>query len=348
MANRWPDNNFNDSEVSNVFQLAQTFELHCAQVYEHAASHPEDAASAEYVMQLALQAYRTVHSLHMQKLESSYWDLSTATAQLESKISEFHKERKLPSSEHISPLDEHLDTVSPPLSDQINGTPDSTLGRVITSEYDDDDDDDESDSDWEESKEESDDDYYEYNEGSDCDSELDIIMEADEVDIVENSEAEEFTKNPAPEVSNGEEIEHCTEDKEAQSPVPALLDQAAMHDRITAALRAMAIKEETPDRTPQTQPETHADDAKLYTVPTSTDDGHSEATTVRLDSNPAESLKTSTTLAGVGETRTNIDVTHLHRKLSAQTTPKGTPRRLKTVCYKYIRKAMVPIRGQAH
>ncbi|KAJ5626440.1 hypothetical protein N7528_003867 [Penicillium herquei] len=346
MANQWPDNTFNDSELSNVFQLAQTFELHCAQVYEHAASHPQDAASADYVMQLALQAYRTVHSLHMQKLESSYWDLSTATAQLESKITEFRKERNLPSSEHILPVDEPLDTISPPLSDQMNTTPDSTAGRFITSEYDDDDD--ESDSDWEESEEESDDDYYEYNEGSDCDSELDIILEADEVDIVEDTEAENFAKTQAPEVFKEEETEPSTEDKEAQPPVPALLDQAAMHDRITAALKAMAIKEDS-DQPPPTQAEPHTDDAKLYTVPTSTsDDGHSEATTVRLDSNPVESLKTSTTLAGVSETRTNIDVTHLHRKLSAQTTPKGTPRRLKTVCYKYIRKAMVPIRGKAH
>ncbi|KAJ6007287.1 hypothetical protein N7540_011263 [Penicillium herquei] len=344
MANQWP-NTFNDSEVSNVFQLAQNFELHCAQVYEHAASHPSDAASADYVMQLALQAYRTVHSLHMQKLESSYWDLSTATAQLESKITEFRKERSLPSSEHISPLDEHLDTVSPPLSDQINTTPDSALGCLIMSEYEDDED--ESDSDWEESEEESDDDYYEYSEGSDCDSELDMIIEADEVDIVEDAETEKFAENQEPEGSKQGETEPCTEDKQAQPPVPALLDQAAMHDRITAALQAMAIKE-NPDQAPPTQPEPHADDAKLYTVPTSTDDGHSEATTVRLDSNPVESLKTSPTLACVGETRTNIDVTHLHRKLSAQTTPKGTPRRLKTVCYKYIRKAMVPIRGKAH
>jgi hypothetical protein len=156
-----------DSNLNDVFQLAQTFESHCAKVYDHASSHPDGAASADYVMQLVSQAYRAVHSLHMQKLASSYLDMGAATAALQIKATEYRESREVSPDRKTAHLPAAGNTI-------LN----ANFGE------------DEEDADWKEAGGAERHERYEYSEGSDADSE---------------SESEELANTPRIEVSRPHE-----------------------------------------------------------------------------------------------------------------------------------------------
>lgn len=351
MTSQWPIHQWDDSNVEDVFQLAENFELHCAQVYDHAASNPKDAASADYVMQLALQAYRTVHSLHMQKVASSYCNIDVAAAALESKVAEYRK------SQQISPcqqptLDECVNDDSSPLDQQIIPNPGNALEDLMGSDLEDD----ESGSDWEESDEESDDDYYEYYEGSEAESDLDDIVQADGEEDLEDNEVEEVQPVTIAhpilnlETRNSED----TTTKTQSLPSSSILRDTKMNDSILAALQNLGIGEsnQTPP-VPEPAPAPASTETQIEppntasTVPLS-DDTHSETTAVQTQSNHEPSRQSSTTVGGIDTVQSAMETGRGYEKSPIQVNSDKIPRRLKTVCYKYIRRAMVPIRGKVH
>lgn len=352
MTSQWPDNTWDDSNVEDVFQLAQNFELHCAQVYDHAASNPKDAASADYVMQLALQAYRTVHSLHMQKVASSYCNIDVAAAALESKVAEYRKSQQDSPCQQPT-LDECVKHDSSALDQQIIPAPGNTLEDLMGSDLEDD----ESDSDWEESDEESDDDYYEYYEGSEADSDLEDVMQEDGEEDLEENAVEEVqsitTDRPALNLQtrNSEDITTKT----ASLPSSSILRDAKMNDSILAALQNLAIGE--PNQTPpapapapvpapaSAEPQMEPPNTASTVPPSET---HSETTAVQTQSNREPSRQSSTTVGGIDTVQSAMETGRGYEKSSIQVNPDRIPRRLKTVCSKYIRRAMVPIRGKAH
>ncbi|KAJ5272342.1 hypothetical protein N7478_007467 [Penicillium angulare] len=349
MANQWPRyDELDSSNLQDSFQLAREFELHCVKVFDHAARHPSDAASADYVMQFAAQAYQAVHSLYIQRLSSSYWDLKVATSELESRAIDYREGR-----ESLIPNNTHPCKVPPPLDHQekenlaidVNETiPPSDIGKEECYEEQEEEES-EDDDDWEESEEETDDEYYEYYEGSDADSELEELATVDTHNIATHSSA----KDPV----EDHKIPHIVSTSERalpKDPTPpsttSILQDQAMHDRITAALQQIFIPLEDPNQTSLERTETqttHTSHPPVYTItPPVTppaDDTQSEATAAQTQSNQESAQEASAI------NRKSFDAGPLHRKLTSGS-PNGMPRRLKTVCYKYIRRAMVPIRGK--
>lgn len=359
MATSWPEHTFTDTNFKDVSQLAHVFELHCAKVYDHAANHPDQAASADYVRQLVSQAYRAVHSLHMQSMASSCLDMEIATETLENKAIEYRRSREmLPANE---PNPSKVETVAETKGDNAS----AGLEALLTGDYEENE---EEDSDWEESEEETDDEYYEYCEGSDAESEMDEyereeIMESPNSQSTLRIQDPKMTENithTAPEGNDTRENQEqqqeqkhfAKDDSPSPSPPPvSIVQDQEMHDRITAALRTLPLPcheselEEIP-----LERVTHIDRPMTHSTESPTDDERSEATAVQTESNQETQCTTSaTTTAPTGDVvrKPSFDATRLHRKLS-RSSPAGLPRRLKTVCYKYVRRAMVPIRGQAH
>ena len=251
MTATWPQHALDDRKFADVFQLAQNFELHCAKVYDHAVTHPDCAPSADYVMQLVSQAYRAVHSLHMQKIATEYLDTNTATAALEKNAKEYHERCELSSADKNEPMEASA------AEEPAQAVPSLGLMDILTEEFDEDDE--EEDEEWEESDEETDEDdeYYEYCEGSDSDSEMEALAEISESEQKNPLEGRQqageaptknFTKIP----------EHQTTAKDTPPPISIFKDQA-MHDRITAALQNLSFTQAEPEDAPLARVETHVD-----------------------------------------------------------------------------------------
>lgn len=399
MATSWPEHTLVDSNFKDVSQLTQVFELHCAKIYAHAANHPDHPASADYVRQLVSQAYRAVHSLKMQHMASSCLDLEVATATLDNKAKEYFQGPEL-----LSPVPDAKPCEAGPET-EINTEIDENEVRVgledlLTADFEDEDE--EEDSDWsEESDSDEDDDYYEYCSGSEAELDLDEleavartskfqnaqsalqaeieekqnaiieekVLEAN--DIIANQQQDPVTTTTTSTMPMGIPMPIPEIEPETPTPPPvSIIQDQAMHDRITAALRTIPLPcheselEEIPlarietETLPLARMETHTLPlARVQTHRPTTNstlsptDDTSEATAVQTEESSPETCTTSVTapaaVSVVGERKPSFDATRLHRKLSMRSSSAGgLPRRLKTVCYKYVRRAMVPIRGQ--
>lgn len=390
MATSWPEHTSIETNFKNAFQLAEVFELHCAKIYAHAANHPDHHASADYVRELVSQAYRAVHSLNMQNTASSLLDLQVATATLDDKAKEYcpvstSKTLPLPTGGEINGNE---NTVTPGLKD------------LLTGEYEDEDE--EEDSDWEESEEDTDDEYYEYCSGSDAeldDDELEAVARTTSFQqtiqeekksnanpTLNTNSTSKPTPNPNPNPStslstteetspNQDKIDSKKEESidvtkdETPSPQPvSIIQDQAMHDRITAALRTLPLPchESELEEIPLQRVMTHVPRPPTQsTVSPTTEDTQSEATAVQTRSNQEGTcavVETSVTAPaapvvsvtgddlgrGRQKKKDSFDAERLQRKLSMRSSPADFPRRFKTVCYKYVRRAMVPLRGQAN
>lgn len=380
----WPEHTFIDTNFKDVSQLAQVFELHCAKIYAHAANHPDHPASADYVRELVSQAYRAVHSLNMQNMASSCLDLEVAIATLDNKAKEY---RQIP---ELSPPTHDAKPAEPELELTTETTEDHTgagLKDILTGNFEDEDS--EEDSDWDESESETDDEYYEYCSGSDAEldeDELEAVARTSTLQQIQQTQSlPQSTKTPIKEEKEleeensaertgaiqeereeGEEESTLKEDSDTPSPPPvSIIQDQAMHDRITAALRTIPLPcheselEEIPlarvEEPPLTRVLTHVPRPQTRST-VSPDDTQSEATAVQTESNhdnrqcttsATAPAATTTTATAIGTRKTSFDAGRLHRKLSMRSSPANLPRRLKTVCYKYVRRAMVPIRGQS-
>ncbi|KAJ5114159.1 hypothetical protein N7456_002693 [Penicillium angulare] len=350
MANQWPEYGLDSSNLQDSFQLAREFELQCTKVFDHAARHPTDAASADYVMQFAAQAYQAVHSLYIQKLSSSYWDLKVATSELESRAIDYREGRDFQLPNHI-----HPGKVLTPLGSQendnltVDANESTSLNNTGKEDYDEEEEESEDDDDWEESEEETDDEYYEYYEGSDADSELEALATLD----TNNAAPHNAATGP----SEGPEIHQILstsegaplKDPSPPPPTTSIFQDQAMHDRITAALQQISIPLEDQNQAPIERTETQTTKIAhppVYSItPPITppaDDTQSEATAVQTQSNQEPAREPP------AMKRKSFDAVQIHHKLPSDVPPNGIPRRLKTVCYKYMRRAMVPIRGKSH
>ncbi|CAI7662958.1 unnamed protein product [Penicillium bialowiezense] len=381
MTSAWPQHTLDGRKFDDVFQLAQTFELHCAKVYDHALNHPDCAPSADYVMQLVSQAYRAVHSLHMQKTATEYLDMGTATAALEKNAKEYHERCELSSVDDNEPAE--AETADEP----VPTAPSVGLMDILTEDFGEDD---EEDSEWEESDEDTDDEYYEYCEGSDSDSEMEELAELSKIELAKPLERAKQAGDAQTKVLTKIPERQTTAIGATNPPISIFKDQA-MHDRITAALRNMSLPPDEPEETtlekvethidspktdstacpteepeqaPLVQVETHIDHPKMDTTAystdepeeapltdstaCSTDDAHSEATAVQTKSHQQTVLQHSITAPAANTRKASLDSTHFQRKLSMRSSASGLSRKFKTVCYKYAGRVMVPIRGKAN
>ncbi|CAG8416618.1 unnamed protein product [Penicillium salamii] len=335
MTTSWPDHTLDDSKFEDVFQLAQKFELHCTKVYSHAATHPDSAPSADYVMQLVSQAYRAVHSLHMQKIASAYLDSGAATAALETKAKEY---RDASSDNDIHPVEA--------VKEETPQAPSAGLVDLLNGDFEDDE---EEDSEWEESDEETDDEYYEYCEGSDSDSNSDLeeLARTSRIDLsqpFQQKSSDEQAREPtdAPQTQT-------TITKEETPPTPVSITQdQAMHDRITAALQNLTLPSEEPEDVPLTRVETYIDTSMPNCTMSPTHETHRGDTAVQIESHQEPKLEHFATAPTLNTTKSGAESVALHRKISMRSSPGGLSRRLKTVCYKFAGRAMVPVRGKVN
>lgn len=310
------------------------------------------------------KAYRAVHSLQMQKIATEYLDMSTATAALEKNAKEYHERCELPFVDNREPVQAEA------ADEPIQTAPSVGLWDILTEDFDEDD---EEDSEWEESDEDTDDEYYEYCEGSDSDSEMEALAEVSNIELAKPLERTKHAGDAQPQVLT-KMPEHKTASIGATKPPTSIFKDQAMHDRITAALRNMSFPPDEPEEAPLARVETHIDHPKMDTTAYSadepedaplvrgqthierpktdstaysTDDAHSEATAVQTKSHQQTILQHSTT-APVNNTRkASVDSAVLQRKLSMRSAS-GLSQRLKTVCYKFAGRVMVPIRGKTN
>lgn len=360
MESQWPEPSFVSGEFKDVFQFAQTFELHCAKVYDHAAKYPDGAASATYVMDLVSQAYRAVHSLHMQKMATWYLDQDTATASLQSKAMEYRETQELPPSDNTEAVASAEDVDE----DQRE----ATVRRDIENFFSHDLEEDSDDSDWDESSEEdSDDEYYEYNEESEEeDEDLRGIRRTQRVRTIQEVPEDDLPEmNQSPPINLTAPKNADTTDDAAFTPPIMSPEEQAAHDRITAALERISAKFEDADPVPVARVQTRTK-IPLQQTPPPTDGSQSEATTIRAEStgdplsppqtaiergSSAPGTTSAAPVAPVLELKASYDgtgVTVAQGSLSRRASVAVLPRRIKTVCHRYVRRAMLPIRGKAH
>ncbi|KAJ5371087.1 uncharacterized protein N7496_007179 [Penicillium cataractarum] len=357
MESQWPEPSFVSGEFKDVFQFAQTFELHCAKVYDHAAKYPDGAASATYVMDLVSQAYRAVHSLHMQKMATSYLDQDTATASLRSKAMEYRETQELPPSGHTEVVASAKDADEDQSEENVRRDIENFFSRDLEEDSDD--------SDWDESSEEdSDDEYYEYNEESEEeDEDIRGIRRTQRVRTIHEVPEDDLPEmNQSPPINLTAPKNADTTDDAAFTPPIMSPEKQAAHDRITAALQRISAKFEDADPVPLAR----RTKIPLQQTPPQTDDSQSEATTIRAEStcDPLSPPQTATErgssapgtasaapVAPTLERKASYDgtgVTAAQGSLSWRPSVAVLPRRIKTVCHRYVRRAMLPIRGKAH
>ncbi|OOQ88072.1 hypothetical protein PEBR_14823 [Penicillium brasilianum] len=360
MESQWPEPSFVSDEFKDVFQFAQSFELHCAKVYDHAAKHPDGAASATYVMDLVSQAYRAVHSLHMQKMATWYLDQDTATASLQSKAIEYRETQKLLPSGHAEVVASTEDIDEDQREDTVRKDIENFFSHDLEDESDD--------SDWDESSEEdSDDEYFEYNEESEEeDEDIRGIRRMQRVRTIQELPEDDLPEmNQSPPINIAASKNADTTDDAAFTPPVMSPEEQAAHDRITAALQRISAKFEDADPVPLARVQTRTK-IPLQHTPPPTDDSQSEATTIREEStrDPLSPPQTATERgsSAPGMTSTAPVAPALERKasydgtgvivvqgsLSRRASVAVLPRRIKTVCHRYVRRAMLPIRGKAH
>jgi hypothetical protein len=316
-------------------------------------------------------------------------DLEVATATLDNKAKEYSQGPGL-----LSPVHDAKPCEPEPETEIHTETNENEvrvgLEDLLTGDFEDEDE--EEDSDWsDESDSDEDDEYYEYCSGSEAELDLDELEAVARTSTFQNAQnalqAEiEEKKNAIIEervleandiIANQQPVPTTTtttmpmamsipeNENETPSPPPvSIIQDQAMHDRISAALRTIPLPchESELEEIPLARMETHT--VPLARVQTrrpetnstvSPTDDTSEATAVQTEeSSPGTRCTTSVTAppavtpAGAGgmARKPSFDATRLHRKLSMRSSSAGgLPRRLKTVCYKYVRRAMVPIRG---
>jgi hypothetical protein len=361
MESQWPEPSFGSGEFKDVFQFAQTFELHCAKVYDHATRYPEGAASATYVMDLVSQAYRAVRSLHMQKMATWYLDQKTATASLQSKAIEYRETQELLPSEHTEAV-----TSAEVTTENLS---EDTVRNDIENSFNGDLEDDSDDSDWDESsEEETDDEYYEYNEESEEEEDEDLgnirrVHRVRTIHEVPEDDGPEMSQSPPINLATPKHTDNRTDDAIFTPPIMSPEEQAA-HDRITAALQRISAKFEDADPAPLARVQTRTK-FPMQQTPPHTDDSQSEATTIRPESGhdqlspPQTATERGSSAPGttnvppvalVTERKASFDGTGeqvVQGSLSRRTSVAVIPRRIKTVCHRYVRRAMLPIRGKA-
>jgi hypothetical protein len=361
METQWPEPSFGNGEFKDVFQFAQTFELHCAKVYDHAAKNPEGVASATYVMDLVSQAYRAVHTLHMQKMATWYLDQDKATASLQNKAMEYRETQE-------SLLPAHTEAVTS-AADTTEKSSEDTVRKDIENFFNGDLEDDSDDSDWDESsEEETDDEYYEYNEESEEeDKDLRDIRRVHRVRTIHEvpeDDLPESSQSPPINLATPKHTDNKTDDATFTPPIMSPEEQAA-HDRITAALQRISAKFEDAEPVPLARVQTRTK-FPLQQTPPQTDDSQSEATTIRPESGqdhlspPQTATERGSSAPGttnvspvalVTERKASYDGTGgqvAQGSLSRRASVAVIPRRIKTVCHRYVRRAMLPIRGKVH
>lgn len=153
--------------------------------------------------------------------------------------------------------------------------------------------------------------------------------------------------------NNATESQKPVEEQTPSPPPISITQDKAMHDRITAALQTLSLPCNKPEEVPLTRVETHIDCLPTNTDSTTppTDDTHSEATTVQVESRPETPQQVPqqvpAPLAARSSMRNRSLDASLERKLSSRSSS-GSLRRLKTVCHKYVGRVLVPIRGKAN
>jgi hypothetical protein len=361
MESQWPEPSFESSEFRDVFQFAQTFELHCVKVYDYASMYPDEAASATYVMDLVSQAYRAVRSLHMQKMANRYLDQDAATASLQRKAMEYRLRQQLLPSGHT----EAVASAEGSVEKQIEDTVRKDIENFFSGDLEDDSDD----SDWSEySEEDTDDEYYEYNEDSESEEEdikgMRRTQRVRTIQEVPEDDLPEMNQSPPINLATSNSADNRTEDATFTPPIMSPEEQAT-HDRITAALQRISAKFEEADPVPLSRVQTRTK-FPLQQTPPATDDSQSEATTIRPDSNrdplspPQTATESGSSAPGTThvapvalaiEPKASLDgagVQVAQGSLSRRASVAVLPRRIKTVCHRYVRRAMLPIRGRAH
>jgi hypothetical protein len=361
MESQWPESSFVSGEFKDVFQFAETFELHCAKVYDYAAQYPDGAAPATYVMDLVSQAYRAVHSLHMQKMATWYLDQNMATASLQSKALEYRETQESHSAEHTEAVASAEGTVEKQIEETVRQDIENFFSQDLE--------DDSEDSDWSESsEEETDDEYYEYNEESEEeDDDLRGIRRVHRVRTIQElpeDDLPEMNQSPPIKPTTPKHVDEATHDATFTPPLMSPEEQAA-HDRITAALQRISAKFEEAEPVPLARVQTRA--KPLQQTPPPTGDSHSEATTIRPESvrdqlsPPQTATERGSSVPGTisaveveapsTESKASFDGTGVQvtqGSLSRRASVAVIPRRIKTVCHRYVRRAMLPIRGKAH
>lgn len=360
MESQWPESSFVSGEFKDVFQFAETFELHCAKVYDYAAQYPDGAAPAMYVMDLVSQAYRAVHSLHMQKMATWYLDQNMATASLQSKALEYRETQESQSAEHTEAVASAEGTVEKQIEETVRQDIENFFSQDLE--------DDSEDSDWSESsEEETDDEYYEYNEESEEeDDDLRGIRRVHRVRTIQElpeDDSPEMNQSPPIKPTTPKHVDEATHDAPFTPPLMSPEEQAT-HDRITAALQRISAKFEEAEPVPLARVQTRA--KPLQQTPAPTGDSQSEATTIRPESvrdhlsppqtatergSSAPGTINAAELAPATESKASCDGTGMQAtqgNLSRRASVAVIPRRIKTVCHRYVRRAMLPIRGKAH
>ncbi|KAJ5966275.1 hypothetical protein N7481_012989 [Penicillium waksmanii] len=337
MATSWPEHTLIDSNFKDASQLAQVFELHCAKIYAHAASHPDHPASADYVRQLVSQAYRAVHSLNMQNMASSCLDPEVATATLDNKAKEYSQGPELRSPVYDA------NPCKPEPGTEIHTETDENevrggLEEFLTADFEDEDE--EEDSDWsDESDSDEDDEYYEYCSGSEAELDMDEleavartstfqsaqnalqaeieekknaiieerVLEAN--DIIANQQEEPPTPTTTTTTTMPVPMAMTIPENENESPSPppvSIIQDQAMHDRISAALRTIPLPcheselEEIPlarmetHTVPLARVQTHRPETNSTVSPT---DDTSEATAVQTEESSPETRCTTSVTA---------------------------------------------------
>lgn len=361
MESQWPESSFANGEFKDVFQFAETFELHCAKVYDYAAQYPDGAASATYVMDLVSHAYRAVHSLHIQKMATWYLDQNMATASLQSKAMEYRETQGSLSADHNEAVASVDDTVEKQIEETVRQDIENFFSHDLE--------DDSEDSDWRESsEEETDDEYYEYNEEpEEEDEDLRGVRRVHRVRTIQElpeDDLPEMNQSPPTSLTTPKDVEERIHDATFTPPLMSPEEQAA-HDRITAALQRISAKFEEAEPVPLARVQTRA--KPLEQSPPPTGDSQSEATTIRPESvrdhlSPLQAtIERGSSAPGsicaveleapATEPKASFDGTGLQAtqgSLSRRASVAVIPRRIKTVCHRYVRRAMLPIRGKAH
>ncbi|KAJ5488761.1 hypothetical protein N7539_003651 [Penicillium diatomitis] len=376
MESAWPQPTFDNSQFNDVFRFAESFESHCARVYHHATRFSDERVPADYVVELVLQAYRAVRSLHLHHAGNTYLDTETAIAALQSRAAQHREPRKRAAPDHQSLakpqgsrcLDRRM--VKSNSAGDVERTLGKRLERHIDGLLDDDIEDEDEDPDWSESSEgeRTEDEYYEYNEES-SESEDEPVGSAHRMHRVRT--IQELPEDDIPEISRSPPIGlvinangKMAHNDDAFTPPIMSTEEQATHDRISAALQRISDKFEDAETVPLTRVSARENEP-LQPTPPSTDDSNSEATTIRPESSPEplSLLQTATdevssslrlTMRPAHDTlspnqRTSSGEIHhvvLPGRLTRRASVAVLPRRIKTVCHRYVRKAMMPLRGK--
>ncbi|EPS32744.1 hypothetical protein PDE_07704 [Penicillium oxalicum 114-2] len=359
MDSAWPQPSFVNTKFNDVFQFAEIFEKHCAQVYSHATQCPEETVRSEYMIDLVSQAYRAVRSLHLHQMGRQHLDTNTAIAALKSRSTQ---QRRVKKTRTLN--------LQPTLTTEESKCRERELKRDIDDLFTAGPDDENEDPDWcaSSEEEETEDEYYEYHEESESDNEhTSLTHRMHRVRTIH-----ELPEDDVPELSRSPPIELAItqpdkDPNEASTMTPPVMltEEQIANDRITAALQRISEKFEDAESVPLTRVSARVN-RPLQPTPPSTDDSNSEATTIRPESGsePLSLLHTATddvssslrltTRAAHGEVpteqQTSSEDAHLGTARPGRLTRRASvtvlPRRIKTVCHRYVRRAMLPLRGK--